>query len=436
MRQMVEDLAVAEDDESPPGDAAKQLQEPAVPRSVDTARADDRQLDARAFGGGLGEPLAFELGDLVDVTRPKRRVLVRRRVLDVAVDADGAAVDDATRAAGGGRVARSSRPIRRSRGGRWPRAGPPDDTARRRDRRRPRRVRRASRSSRRSRSPFTSSMPAAAEIAPRLPAYGPAHGPGPPRTCQRPRQVSAGESRRAGDEGLHRSASTVTGDPARRSRPTPRQHTLEPLCGGARSEALVQRDRQHELPVDASDAEPVGLEGRGGPRLGEHAIGFDVGRPRPRKPPRDGLDRRHRSQGGKVDDDPMAADAAQLADALAPVRRVHQHAQAHGDVERAIGMREVVRVSGLEADGGAARFGARARHAQHLVRRVDGRHVRAGPGEDQRRAAVPVPTSIASRPSSGPQNSVRMRACVSASSSPTGPPNRARSKESAIAGSA
>ncbi len=49
-------------------------------------------------------------------------------------------------------------------------------------------------------------------------------------------------------------------------------------------------------------------------------------------------------------------------------------------------MREVVRVASLEADGGAARLGAGARHAQHLVGRVDGRHVRAGPGEDQRRA--------------------------------------------------
>ena len=39
--------------------------------------------------------LAFELGLLVDVAGTERRVLVRRRMLDVAVHADGAAVHDA-----------------------------------------------------------------------------------------------------------------------------------------------------------------------------------------------------------------------------------------------------------------------------------------------------------------------------------------------------
>ena len=48
-----------------------------------------------AFGGGAGEPFAFELGLLIDVARPKRRVFIGRRMLDVAVDADRAAVHDA-----------------------------------------------------------------------------------------------------------------------------------------------------------------------------------------------------------------------------------------------------------------------------------------------------------------------------------------------------
>ena len=40
----------------------------------------------------------FELGLLIDVARIERRVLVRRRMLDVAVHAAGAAMHDAARA--------------------------------------------------------------------------------------------------------------------------------------------------------------------------------------------------------------------------------------------------------------------------------------------------------------------------------------------------
>ena len=43
------------------------------------------------------DPLAFELRVLVDVAGAERRVLVRRRMLDVSVHADGAAVHDAFR---------------------------------------------------------------------------------------------------------------------------------------------------------------------------------------------------------------------------------------------------------------------------------------------------------------------------------------------------
>ena len=44
--------------------------------------------------------LPFELRLLVHVAGPERRIFIRRRVLDVAVDADGAAMDDPPRAAG------------------------------------------------------------------------------------------------------------------------------------------------------------------------------------------------------------------------------------------------------------------------------------------------------------------------------------------------
>ncbi len=43
------------------------------------------------------ELLAFELRHLIDVARLERRVFVGRRMLDVAVDADGAAVNDPPR---------------------------------------------------------------------------------------------------------------------------------------------------------------------------------------------------------------------------------------------------------------------------------------------------------------------------------------------------
>ena len=96
MGQMVEDLAVAEDDEAPAGDAAKELQQAPVARSVNARRPHDRQLDFRLARRRLGQALPLQLGDLIDVPRAKRRALRRRRTLDVAVHADGAAVDDAT----------------------------------------------------------------------------------------------------------------------------------------------------------------------------------------------------------------------------------------------------------------------------------------------------------------------------------------------------
>ena len=49
-----------------------------------------------------GDPLAFDFRDLIDVAGPQRRVFVRRRMLDVAMHADGAAMHDASDAGGRG----------------------------------------------------------------------------------------------------------------------------------------------------------------------------------------------------------------------------------------------------------------------------------------------------------------------------------------------
>jgi hypothetical protein len=58
----------------------------------------------RSPGRGSPEALPFELRALVLVARPQRRLLAGRRPLDVAVNADGAAVDDAADARAGGGV--------------------------------------------------------------------------------------------------------------------------------------------------------------------------------------------------------------------------------------------------------------------------------------------------------------------------------------------
>ena len=159
VRQMVEDLAVAEDDESPAGHAAEQLEQPAVAGPVDAGGPHDDQLRA-ARGGGLRQALAFQLGDLVGVARGERRILVGRRVLDVAVDAHRAAVDDAPHAGPGRRLDEPPHGLARSRSGTSPRAGPLADTAPRCCRRRRRRPRRPAASRRAARSPATTSTPA------------------------------------------------------------------------------------------------------------------------------------------------------------------------------------------------------------------------------------------------------------------------------------
>ena len=42
-----------------------------------------------------GDPLALELGFLIQVARRERRILGRRRLLDIAMDAHRAAMDEA-----------------------------------------------------------------------------------------------------------------------------------------------------------------------------------------------------------------------------------------------------------------------------------------------------------------------------------------------------
>ena len=92
--EVVEDLAVAKNHETAMRDTAKQLEQAAIAGTVDARGSRDDDFDAGAARRGARNRFAFELRLLVDVARAQRRLFVGGRVLDVAVDADRAAVDD------------------------------------------------------------------------------------------------------------------------------------------------------------------------------------------------------------------------------------------------------------------------------------------------------------------------------------------------------
>src|SRR4029077_11167714 len=83
--EMVIDFAAAERHPPSTRDASEQPEETAIRRSVDAGRPRNRDVDAETACGLARQPLAFEFGDLIDVARLERRVLVPRRVIDVAL---------------------------------------------------------------------------------------------------------------------------------------------------------------------------------------------------------------------------------------------------------------------------------------------------------------------------------------------------------------
>src|SRR5262245_44111135 len=92
---MIEDVSRPEHDKSAPGNAAKQLQQTAIAGAVDSGWADDGDGQPGSRRGIAGDALGFHLRFLVDVTRPKRRVLVRRWMFNITVHAHRAAVNEA-----------------------------------------------------------------------------------------------------------------------------------------------------------------------------------------------------------------------------------------------------------------------------------------------------------------------------------------------------
>ena len=89
---MIEDVSRPKHHKSPPRNSTEQLQQPAIPGAVNAGRARDRDRHTRSRRGVAGDPLPFDLCDLIDIARPDGGILGCGRMLDIAVHADRAAV--------------------------------------------------------------------------------------------------------------------------------------------------------------------------------------------------------------------------------------------------------------------------------------------------------------------------------------------------------
>src|SRR5262245_64882192 len=74
---------------------AEQLQQPHIARTIDAAGTDNRHLDSKTCRRLPRASLSVDFRNLINVARLERRVFVRRGVLDVAVNADRAAMHHA-----------------------------------------------------------------------------------------------------------------------------------------------------------------------------------------------------------------------------------------------------------------------------------------------------------------------------------------------------
>jgi len=95
---VIKDFAGAEDHKPPARNSPKKLEQTTIAGTVDPRRSRNHDLYTGLTGGFAGDALTLEFGFLINVTRAKRRVFVSRRLLHVAVDANGTAVDDTPRA--------------------------------------------------------------------------------------------------------------------------------------------------------------------------------------------------------------------------------------------------------------------------------------------------------------------------------------------------
>ena len=159
----------------------------------------------------------------------------------------------------------------------------------------------------------------------RPPARSPARSPGRARARARRRlarparaQVAARESRCAGYEDAHRSATSVTGEPKSLQQAGAIEAALRPVREASRPDGLVQRDWQDELTMDGADAETHSRER--GARLPWVNTRYGSVRPpsacesagRP-------IGRGDAARRRVVEDDQPVGDAAQLGEQTAPV---------------------------------------------------------------------------------------------------------------------
>ena len=175
------------------------------------------------------------------------------------------------------------------------------------------------------------------------------------------RQMAAGKPRRAGYEDAHRSATSVTGRSEQAQQPGASSTAFDDRREPARSDRLVQGDRQDELAMHRADAEAVPVEGLRDRAVGEDAIRLGLRPGGMRDAPRERLEQRDAVRRRIVDDDEALGHAAQLSDALPPLRRVHEHAQADGDVEAAIGKIERVGIADTDERTAGSSAARRAR---------------------------------------------------------------------------
>ena len=89
---------------------------------------------------------------------------------------------------------------------------------------------------------------------------------------------------------------------------------------------------------------------------------------------------------------------AQLANALLPQRRVHQDAEAGGNLEGPIGKRDFVRVTNGETSPTHSFNRALLRDVEHLRRGINARHLGSRSSHENAPRPVPVPTSRMRRP--------------------------------------
>src|SRR2546425_7755170 len=214
---MVVDLAATQNRKAA-DNIFEELQEATIPWPINAGRPRNRHVDAEPIAGLPRQTLPLELCHLIEVARPERCVLVGRWMLDVAVDAHGTAVDDASdagarrafdqaadrcRVYGAVRVSRDgSRSIDRrdvvdnldARHGCGHHGGIPQIANRQLDTARVK-IARAGRVTDQRANVVSAGR-------------------------ERARQMAAGEPRCAGYEDTHRSAQSVTGEPKSRSRPT------------------------------------------------------------------------------------------------------------------------------------------------------------------------------------------------------------------------